>query len=484
MKYVNLAVDLGASGGKVFAGTLQNDKLVLQEVNRFPNNVVEINGVSFWDILYLYNNILNSVNIAQERGLEVLSLGIDSWGVDFGLLNKNGFLINNPIHYRNMFKTNIMQEAIEKVGKQWIYEHSPTQFQPFNTLYQILAYKKYAPDFLEISKDLLTIPSLFNYFLTGEKAIDFTMATTTQIYNHRKRSWDEEIIKRFEIPDILPKILPAGTKIGKIKKGIINKNSEIEVVLPASHDTGSAFAAISSDPKDTLFISLGTWCLTGAIVDEVPISKELMENNLAAEGCLDGSYRILANITGMWLIQGIIQSLNLPDNNETYDKITKMAKEAKPFTSYINVDDASLQNPDDMIKAIKEQSIKDSKLELKDTSEVIRTALEGIAFRVNETKEKLEKILKINFKRVHAVGGGTRNKLLCQFISDATGLEVITGPIEGTAVGNLVSQLYALGTLKNFEEIRDLIKRSFQFQTYEPENPELWKEAFRKLRRK
>jgi rhamnulokinase len=160
-----------------------------------------------------------------------------------------------------------------------------------------------------------------------------------------------------------------------------------------------------------------------------------------------------------------------------------MAKEAKPFTSYINVDDASLQNPDDMIKAIKEQSIKDSNVKLKDTSEVIRTALEGIAFRVNETKEKLEKILNINFKRVHAVGGGTRNKLLCQFIADATGLEVITGPIEGTAVGNLVSQLYALGVVKSFQEVRDLIKRSFKFQTYEPENTELWKEAFMKFKR-
>jgi len=484
LKYAHLAADLGASGGKVFTGNIHNDRLILQEVNRFSNRPVSINRIDFWNVLGLYENILESIKLAMNKNQEILSLGIDSWGVDFGLLNKNGQLINNPIHYRNMFKTNIMQETIEEVGKKWIFDHSPTQFQPFNSLYQILAYKRYAPEFLEISKDLLTIPSLFNCFLTGEKTIDFTMATTTQIYNHRKRDWDVEIIERFEIPDILPKIVPAGTKVGKIKKEIIDKSSNIEVILPASHDTGSAFAAIASDPKDTLYISLGTWCLTGAIVDEVPFSYELMGNNLAAEGCLDGSYRILANVTGMWLIQGIIKSLNLPDNGKTYQKITKMAESAEPFSSYINVDDPSLQNPDDMIQAVKRQSFKDSNIELKDDSQVIRTILESIAFRINETKEKLSKILKNNFKRVHAVGGGTRNELLCQFISEATGLPVITGPVEGTAVGNLVSQLYALEYLKDFDEIRELIKRSFEFKNYEPKNHEIWQEAFNRFKYK
>ncbi|WP_282956642.1 rhamnulokinase [Petrotoga olearia] len=484
LKYLHLAIDLGASGGKVMAGNIHNDKLILSEVNRFSNSPVEINGISYWNILNLYNHIIDSIQIAQKNDQKILSLGIDSWGVDFGLLNENGYLINNPIHYRNMFKTNTMQEAIEKAGKKWIYEHSPTQFQPFNTLYQILAYQKYAPDFVKISKDLLMIPSLLNYFLTGKKAIDFTMATTTQIYNHRKRKWDDEIMKKFDIPDILPEIVPAGTKIGKIKIDVLNNNSNIDVILPASHDTGSAYAAIASDPSDTMFISLGTWCLTGAIVNEVPYNEELMENNLAAEGCLDGSFRILANVTGMWLIQGIIKSLNLPDNSDTYQKITEMAQNAKPFSSYINVDDPSLQNPQDMIQAIIQQSIKDNDTVLNETSQVIRTALEGIAFKVNEVKEKLSKILEIEFKRIHVVGGGTRNELLCQFIADATGLTVLTGPIEGTAVGNLVSQLYALELVKNFEEARDLIKRSFEFQCFKPKEHDIWKEAFISFQKK
>ena len=484
VKSVYLAVDIGASGGKVFVGSIEKSKLVIEEVNRFKNDPVDINGISFWNILSLYKSIVESIEKVQNKDNEILSLGIDTWGVDFGLLNKKGYLINNPVHYRNMFKTKIMEEAIQKVGKSWIYEHAPTQFQPFNTLYQILAYEKFAPDFLKISNDLLTIPSLFNYFLTGEKAIDFTMATTTQIYNHRKRDWDEDIIKTFDIPPILPKIVPAGTKIGKIKKRILKKNSNLEVILPASHDTGSAFAAISSDPKDSLYISLGTWCLTGAIVKEMPFNKKLMEYNLASEGCLDGSYRILANVTGMWLIQGIIKSLNLPLGDDTYTKITNMAEKAKAFSGYINVDDQSLQNPIDMVEAIKKESIKDSRCELEDISQVIRTALEGVAFKVNETKEKLEKILNIDFKRIHIVGGGTKNRLLCQFISDATNLPVITGPVEGTAVGNLVSQLYALDYLKSFQEIKTLIKNSFEFNNYEPKNHEIWQNFFDRIKEK
>ena len=405
------------------------------------------------------------------------SIGIDSWGVDFGLIYKDNYLIGNPFHYRNMFKTNIMEETFENVEKKWIFKNAPTQFQPFNTLYQVLFYKKYYPKILEASTTLLTIPSLINFFLTGKKVIDFTMATTTQIYNPLKKNWSKEIIEYFNIPNILPEVIPAGTSLGRIKNNEFDAKS-IEVIMPASHDTASAYASISSDYKNTLILSLGTWCLTGIIVESVELKDDIMFENLAIEGCLDGSYRILSNVTGLWLIEKLMECWNLPSNPDSYKQLTAMAEATSPFSSFFDVDDKNIQYTNNMEKSIIEACVRFCSIKPIKREEIVRIALESIALKIRKTKEKLESIFNIKLRSTHIVGGGIRNNLLCQMIANALNLEVAAGPIEGTAVGNIISQLYALKIISNFQDIKNLIKHSFGITRYQPKDYLNWNSAY------
>lgn len=477
MKNILIAVDLGASVCKIYTGYLSHDKLYIAEKHRFKNIPISLNEELFWDFPLIYKNIMYSLNnIISEENAQY-SIGIDSWGVDFGLLYKDKYLLGNPLHYRNMFKTKIMEETVERIGKKWIFEKAPTQFQPFNTLYQILFYQKYLPDILNISTTMLTIPSLINFFLTGSKVIDFTMATTTQIYNPLKKCWSSDIIKYFKIPDIFPDVVPAGTIVGDVKKDIIGRKN-VKVVMPASHDTASAYASICSDYENTLILSLGTWCLTGIVLKEIELKDEIMNENLAIEGCLDGSYRVLANVTGLWLIEKLIEYWNLPGSTEIYEQLVRMAESATDFASFFDVDDKILQYTNNMEESIVEASMKFCGTKPKNREEFIRTALESIAFKIRKTREKLESIFNTKLSKAHIIGGGIRNTLLCQLIANALNLRVFTGPIEGTAVGNIISQLYSLKIVKTFQDIKHIIEHSFDIKEYQPMDIDNWEKGY------
>ncbi|BBJ27372.1 rhamnulokinase [Athalassotoga saccharophila] len=462
-----LAIDIGASGGKAFLLSLK-DKIHIEEIYRFPNISVNLNGVDYWNILEIYSNILKAIDIALQKG-DLGSVGIDTWGVDFGLLDKSGYMIGMPMHYRNAYKFNSMSKALDKVGKRWIFDRSPTQFQPFNTLYQIIGMKDLKMKSIECANTLLGMPSLFVYFLTGRKAIEFTFATTTQIYNPYLKDWDKEIIRTFDLPDIFPEIVSPSTIVGDTKLS----GKKFKIVFPATHDTGSAFACVNDE--NAMIISAGTWFLEG-ILSKMPVKNEdVMKYNLANEGCIDGGYRLLSNVTGMWLIE----ELRRKWNGIEYERLIEMAKSAQPFSGMIDVDSSDLQKPEDMEFEIIKESMRFSGKKIASKEEVVRTAFEGITLKTRWSLERLEKLSGKKIKEIRIIGGATRNKLICQFISNATGLTVEAGPIEATAIGNGLSQMIANGQI-TLSDIPDLVGRSFEISRYDPQNAEEWQKAYEK----
>lgn len=459
-----LSVDVGASGGKAFDISYDGKKIQVAEIYRFPNVPVEINGIDYWDIFEIYKNVLKSLEMILQKN-EIESVGIDTWGVDFGLLDDKGFMMGTPMHYRNFYKLNSMQKVLDKLSKKWIFERSPTQFQPFNTIYQIAEMKELGMKAIGCARTLLGIPSLLIYFLTGQKAIEFTFATTTQLYNPNLKDWDDEMIKALDLPDIFPKIVNPSTVAEEVN--LFGK--KFKVVFPPTHDTGSAFACVSDE--NAMIISTGTWFLEG-ILSKNPVKNEnVMKYNFANEGCIDEGYRLLSNSTGMWLIEELRRKWKVG-----YDELIEMARTARPFAGMIDVDSYDLQKPDDMELAIVNESVKLGK-RIESRAEIARTAFEGIAMKTKWNLEKLEEVSGRKMKKIRMLGGATRNKLICQFISDATNLPVEAGPIEATAIGNGLSQMIANGVI-DLDDISDLVRVSFEIEKYEPENANMWQKTY------
>jgi rhamnulokinase len=464
-----LAVDIGASGGKAFVGRYDGERLSIEEVSRFANRPVSVNGQTHWNILSLYDNTLESIMKAIDSGVELKSVGVDTWGVDFGLLDGSGELLGNPRHYRDMFGDDSMEYAVGLAGRDWLFERSPTQFQPFNTLFQLISMKRRGCGALKAADSLLPISSLISYFLSGEKLTEFTFATTTQIFDPVAGDWCEEIIDLFSLPDIFTPIVPAGTVIGRVTPSLSSElSTNLKVVLPATHDTASAVASIPLSGR-TMFVSAGTWCLEGVVLDEPVLDREVLELNFANEGCYGGKYRLLKNATGLWLVQELLREWKAKDPSLDYPSLVRMAGEARPFSGKIDVESPRFKKPLSMERAILQECAEIGSVP-STRGEIVRTALEGIATMTELTRKELERLTG-RIDGLHIVGGGVKNQLLCQLIADFTGLPITAGPVEGTAIGNIIVQMFALGELKDPGESIELLKRSFEMRSYEPRNP-------------
>lgn len=474
-----LSIDLGATNGKSILVSFDGKRITLEEIFRFANVPVKLNGFLYWNVLNLHNNILNSIEISLAKHKELTSVGIDTWGVDFGLLDSKGFLLGNPFHYRNAYRSSAMKEALEMVGKEWIFHRCPTQFQPFNTLYQLINLEEINFQALKIAETLLGMPALLTYFLTGEKFIEFTYATTTQIYNPYIKDWDKEIIERFNLPDIFPKIVQPSTKIGELK--VNEKTKKVSVIAVASHDTASAFASTMVDDEETLIISSGTWFLEGIITSTAYKKDDVLKYNFANEGCIDGKYRLLANVTGMWIIEQLMKKWKKHLSSLSYADITAMAKNSEAFNGFIDVDSKELQKVTDMETEVVKECHSFSGKELKSKGEIVRVVLESLALKTRWVKEKLEGITAKKIKTIRMVGGVTRNDFACQLISNATHLPLIAGPIEGTAVGNAISQIIADENVKR-GELKKIVENSFDFEYYLPQDNEKWDEVYDKYK--
>ncbi len=486
-----LAFDFGAESGRAMMGTFTGDQLALTEVHRFPNTPVRLPSAMHWNILQLWQEIKTGIERAG-RTLDAApsSIGVDTWGVDFGLLDRTGALIGNPVHYRDDRTDGMLDAAFAKVSHAEIFGQTGIQFMQINTLYQLLSMTLRNDPALERAVTFLTIPDLFNYWLTGRKVCEFTNATTTQTFNPITGGWATELLTNLGIPThIFPEIVKPGTILGALQGTVAHElgiQGGVPVVAPACHDTGSAVAAVPATNQRFGWISSGTWSIVGAEVPEAVVNPETLLYNLTNEGGVNNSYRLSKNVAGLWLVQECRRSWAREGADHSYAELTSLAAAAPPFQAIIDPDHSLFLKPsepgDDMPSRIQTLCRQSGQPVPTDKGAIIRCALESLALKYRWVLEKLELILGYPLDPLHMVGGGTQNGLLCRFTADATGRQVIAGPVEATAIGNVIMQAVALGDLASLAEGRELIRRSFDVMTYEPTSERAaWEAAYARL---
>ena len=482
-----LAVDLGAESGRVLLGVIADDKLRLHEIHRFPNRPVRTLGHMHWDVLRLFDEVKQGLKLAlQETGGELDGIGVDTWGVDFGLVGEDGELLGNPFHYRDKRTDGIMQEAFKVVPKHRIFEHTGIQFMQLNTLYQLYSMVGSTSTALKCASTLLFMPDLFNYYLTGEKVSEFSIATTSQCYDARKGDWARDMLTQLGIPcSIMPNVVPPGTTVGPVAESLaaeLGGGTDVPVVAPACHDTGSAVAAVPAMGQGHAYLSSGTWSLMGVELNEPLINEKALSMNFTNEGGVAGTFRFLHNIMGLWLVQECRRTWLEAGEEVSYSDLTAMAEASEGFVSVVDPDASVFLSPADMPGRIKEfcretgQKVPESK------GEIVRCALDSLALRYRETIENLDDLLGRRLEPIHIVGGGTRNELLCRLTADATRRTVVAGPIEATAIGNVLVQAMGRGLVGSLEKVREIVRNSFDLVTYQPRESRAVDEAYRRFK--
>jgi rhamnulokinase len=477
-----LALDLGAESGRAVVGHFDGASLQLEEVHRFPNGPVLVNGHLYWDALRLLTEIKVGIrSAAQQYGAGLVSLGLDTWGVDYGLLDAQDNLLGNPYHYRDSRTEGMLDRVFQVVPRKEVFEQTGIQFMQLNTLYQLYAMRVQGSPLLDMAQSFLTMPDLFNFWLTGRKANEFSIATTTQFYDPRARTWANDLLRRLELPtSMLGEIVAPGTVIGELLPGVAEELviDPLPVIAPACHDTGSAVAAVPAQERDYAYISSGTWSLMGVEVDEPVITPQSLAYNFTNEGGVCDTFRLLKNIMGLWLVQECRREWARGGETYGYAELTEMAAQAAAFGPIIDVDAHRFLAPGDMPGKIRAYCQETGQAVPESKGEVLRCALESLALRYRWVLERLEEMMGRTIKVVHIIGGGMQNELLCQFGADAMQRPVVAGPIEATAMGNILMQALALGHIGSLEEGRAVVRRSFEVRTYEPADAEPWEEAY------
>jgi rhamnulokinase len=475
-----LAIDLGAESGRVMLGSLADGKLALEELHRFPNTPVRIPTGLYWDTFRLFHEIQQGLSVAgRERKLAVDGIGIDTWGVDFGLLASDGSLMDNPRHYRDSRNNGIMEKTFASVPREEIFRETGLQFMQFNSLFQLYAMKLAGSPALHAAETLLMMPDLFNYWLTGVKRIELTIASTSQCYNPRKKRWATELLERLGLPArLLPEIVQPGAFLGPLLPEMTEASGldAVPVYATACHDTGSAVAAVPAEGEDWCYISSGTWSLMGVELDEPLINEQSLALNFTNEIGAAGKIRFLKNIAGLWLLQECRRAWALEDREYTYAEMAQMAASAKPFSAVINPD--AFLEPGRIPDKIAAHCRATGQEPPSQPAEICRTILESLALRYRQVLESLDAMLGRKLKVIHIVGGGSRNQVLNQLVADATGRPVIAGPSEATALGNVLVQAIGAGAISGLPEARQVLKRSFELQVVEPRDATGWDRAY------
>lgn len=475
-----LAIDLGAESGRAVVGRFDGKRVRLDEVHRFPNVPVRLPDGLHWDVLRLWHEIQQALAKANQQA-ELTGIGLDTWGVDFALLNRSGALIGNPFHYRDGRTDNMPAEAFKRVSKEAIFDQTGIQFMQINTLYQLLSMVVNHSPALEAAETFLTVPDLFNYWLTGRKVGESTIATTTQCYDPRRRDWARSLLTELSIPErIFPEIVSPGTVLGELLPFV---GPPVSVIAPACHDTGSAVAAVPAANERFAWISSGTWSIMGANSAEPIINQQSLKYNFTNEGGFDGNYRFSRNIMGLWLLQECRRTWAAEGDDFSYQQLSEMAAEAEPLVTVIDPDHVDFLKPGDMPARIRAFCARTGQEVPQRREAVVRSVLESLALKYRLVLARLEEMLGYRLEPIYMVGGGTQNRLLCQFTADATRRQLIAGPVEATAIGNVLAQLVALGHLASHTERRELVRRSFEVVTYDPVESAAWDEAYRQLLR-
>lgn len=479
-----LAYDLGASSGRAILGRLKDGKIEVEELHRFSNDPVQVGDRLHWDILRLYHEIKQGLLKAKHNGISLQSMAIDSWAVDFGFIGKSGELSSNPYHYRDGHTEGVMESVLKQIPASVIFGRTGIQFLPFNTIYQLYALKQANSQLLRNDSRFLMIPDLLRYFLTGQMHNEFTNVTTTQLFNPLEGKWDSELLRLLDLPSAwFGDVLQPGAKAGMLQTTVCEELGipSIPVYAVAEHDTGSAVVAVPATEKSFAYLSCGTWSLMGTEVDKPVINDLAQKLNFTNEGGAYGTYRLLKNIMGLWIVQECRRAWEREGISHSFPELVQMAAAAKPFVAFIDPDDALFLPPGDMPARVVEFCQQTGQTAPETIGEIVRCILESLTLKYRYVLELTERLSEQEFGGLHMVGGGIQNTLLCQWSANAIGKPVWAGPSEGSAIGNLVVQWIAHGEFADIWEARRAIRDSFPITTYEPNDLEAWEHAYKKF---
>jgi len=469
-----LAFDFGAESGRAVLGHVHSGVITTEEVHRFANEPVEYGGSLHWDVARLWLEVRKAFSRLEE--VELAGVGVDTWGVDYALLGERGELLQNPYHYRDARTTGVVEQVFQQVSKDEIYQTTGIQFMPINTLYQLYAAKRDTPELLRAAQFMVTIPDLFHYWMTGNAVCEFTNATTTQMVNPVSRTWAMSLMDRLGLPSGLPApIVEPGTVVGKLMAGVGSGSSlcGAPVIAPASHDTGSAVAAIAAR-DGTAFLSSGTWSLLGTEIDAPIINSEALRLNFTNEGGIAGTTRLLKNVMGLWMLQCCRQSWAGRGQTYEYRELMELAAREPAFGHLVDPDDDSFLRPTDMPAAIDRFCANTHQPAPSNPGAYVRTVLESLAFKYRMVIGNLEQLTGRRIEQIRIIGGGSKNRLLNQFTADATGRRVLAGPAEATSLGNIAIQILATGGATSVAEVRAMVDRSFPTEVFEPVDTDKW----------
>ncbi|MFO0881030.1 MAG: rhamnulokinase family protein [Gemmataceae bacterium] len=472
-----LAFDLGAESGRGILGLFDGKQLSLEVIHRFPNGAVRTLDSLHWDVLRLHGEMVHAMRLCAGKVGEIDSLGIDTWGVDFGLLGKDGSLLGNPRHYRDPHTEGILEQAFGRVPRQEIFRQTGIQFMRFNSLFQLLAMQRDGSSLLDAARHLLFMPDLFHYFLTGLKVNELTDASTSQMLDPTTGSWASGLVAAFGLPTtLLGSLVKPGTVLGPLRSTVAAETGlpPVSVVATATHDTAAAVAAVPSRGDQWAYISSGTWSLMGVELTAPRVDATALAANFTNELGFGGTVRFLKNIMGLWLVQECRRAWERSGQTLGYDELMRLAAEAAPFGSVVDPDHNSFILPASMPEALAAFCRKSKQPAPDNIGATVRCALESLALRYRWVLEKLEAITGQPLKVIHIVGGGSQNQLLCQLTADCCGRPVVAGPVEATAIGNVLVQAIGLGVLGSLAEAREVVRNSFDVVTYEPRPDDRW----------
>ncbi len=478
-----LAFDFGASSGRAILGIFDGETIRLEEVHRFANEPVSVNGTVYWDILRLFHEIKTGLAAAKAAG-GFESVGIDTWGVDFGLIGKDGALLENPVHYRDKRNNGMIDEAAKTMSLDRLYNITGIQFMEFNTLFQLLSLKKYRPHILEAADKLLFTPDLFNYMLTGRISAEYSIATTSQMVDLQSQSWSREILDAFGISEnILPQIAETGKIIGEISEEIKQELGlgSVKVISVAAHDTQSAISATPTSDKDFAFISSGTWSLFGTETDAPIINEKAKLLNVTNEGGYGYSTAFLKNICGLWLIQESRRQWKREGKEYSYAELEQMALAAEPLRSFIDPDAPEFVAMGNIPERVREFCRKTGQYVPQSVGEIMRCIYESLAMKYRYVFEGIMDCTGKSYPQIHIMGGGTKDGLLCRMTADSCNCKVFAGPIEATVLGNVVVQLISGGAISGISQAREIIARGENLKEFTPGSADEWSAAYERF---
>mgnify|MGYP004631118709 FL=1 len=475
-----LAFDFGASSGRAIIGCFDGDKITLEEVHRFSNDPVSVGGTVYWDVLRLFYEIKQGIIKAKIAG-GFDSIGIDTWGVDFGLIDSEGKLMENPVHYRDARTAGLVDEAFKTMPKEKLYGITGIQFMELNTLFQLISLKKYRPWMLERADKMLFMPDLFGYMLTGKMCAEYSIASTSQLIDLDKRTWSKEILDAFGIKEsVFAPLVQPGTVLGELSKEVCEECGvdPVPVISVCGHDTQSAITSVPCEDGDFAFLSSGTWSLFGTELDKPIVNETSMNINITNEGGFDGSTGFLKNIIGLWLIQESRRQWKREGKEYSYADLEKLALAAEPFKCFIDPDAPEFVPHGNIPEHVREFCRKTGQYVPETVGEIMRCIYESLAMKYRLTFEKLRECTERDYPVIHVIGGGTKDGLLCQMTANSCDRTVKAGPIEATVMGNVAVQLMSDGSVKNIGQARKIVAESSELKTFEPKDTDKWAGAY------